>query len=79
MAGKSPFLEQRQERMQKIRRLVETACPIEYIKIVGMIEVQYGLKYSTAAGYVNALVRAGYIEKDEHGVLTKSGVESNGT
>lgn len=61
----NPFLRARQKRLQQILQLCKKVCPLGYLTLVGMIEVNYGLKRETAQEHISALIRAGYIIREK--------------
>ena len=64
----NPFLEARKERLEQIKQICLRACPVEYMKLVGIIEVSIGLKSDTAKDHIASLMRIGII-KNNKGII----------
>lgn len=71
--GMSYFQEVKAKRYEQIKRLVIKLSPISYLKLAGLIEIQYGLTKHKAFEHIGALQRAGYIEivKEKHKQIVK--------
>jgi len=63
---KNPFLEARSQRLETIKKIAIKLAPIKFFKLVGIVEIQYGLTRNKAMEHINALVRAGYLEKEKN-------------
>lgn len=67
---KNPAIDARKERLVKVEVMLEELMPVEYKKILSIIQINTGLKKETAMDYLNTIINfKGYINKA--GVITK--------